>query len=122
MMKIFPDRESRRAAIEQQDRLFPTQRYYRDVTTFRRGTIREEFAIRPTLPEMCLGLRSSVRGDGDAWSSAFLGDVVSMLRERVRTWDTSDDPIDSCVLSMTRLAIDLGASELAKREREGSRL
>lgn len=94
--------EARRAAIGEQDRLFPEVDHH-----------------RPTLPQICMDLRMSTNGAADPWDTPRLREVVAMLRAREDSWDHPSDDMDAGALVMLRAAINLGKAELAEREKNG---
>lgn len=105
---------SLKEAKQEQERLFPRRlmRVYKDMDT----PTNEWVQIPPTLPEICLDLRSSVNGSSDPWTTAFLTAVVEMLKARRKHWDfTIVHSMDSAVLSMVDLAIICGEWELKQR-------
>lgn len=99
---------------KEQERLFPKRlmRVYKDMAT----PTNEWVELPPTLPEICLDLRSSINGSADPWSSSLLEEVVAMLKSRIKSWDFSYfTTMDSTIWSMVNIAIDLGEKELSLR-------
>lgn len=97
--------EARRAACEEQARLFPEDGPWITHT--------------PALPEICLDLRMSTNGAADPWPTPLLREAVAMLRAREASWSQPSDDMDGAVLVMVRAAITLGAAELAGRKKDG---
>ena len=91
---------TRTDAIAWQERLFPGVK---------------EFHSRPTLPEICLGLRASLNGAADPWTPEVLAEVVRMLQARLDTWADPTDAMDYHVRGMAWQAILLGRAAEAER-------
>ncbi len=86
---------TRTEAVAEQQRLFP-----------RRGGM---WSGHPTLPEICLDLRSALNGAADPWDYKNVLECRNMLRARLDTWapeaDTTDGKIDRGVYIMVLAAI-----------------
>lgn len=69
----------------------------------------------PTIPEIVLCLRGSIRGDVDPIGTPKLIQIRDLLARRRREWEPSDDPLDSLMLSIVQLGKEMADKEIDKR-------
>lgn len=72
------------------------------------------------LPEICIMLRASIRGDSDPWPREQLQEVQAMIEARIRTWASPQDAIDGAVTTMMGAALILIEKELRERTARGA--
>jgi hypothetical protein len=72
------------------------------------------------LPDICLQLRSSIRGDCDLYyPTDFLRQVAAFLKDRVLVWTPCTDVMDASILAMTHYTIELLFDEIRERSSIG---
>lgn len=73
------------------------------------------------ITEICLRLRSSIRGDLDsAYHSDFLDKTLHFLRDRIRVWTPCTDAMDANILAMVHYTIELIHDELVERKQDST--
>lgn len=102
-----------------QERLFP-RRTWKLCSGPLLATV-DHFETRVTmLPEICIMLRASIRGDSDPWPREQLQEVQAMIEARLRTWASPQDAIDGAVTTMMGAALLLIEKELRERAARGA--
>ena len=73
------------------------------------------------ITEICLRIRSSIRGDLDIkYSTKFLNRAIGVLRDRVRVWTPCTDVMDANILAMVHYTIELIHDELMERKQDST--